>query len=819
METQKKQKQKIKEVVLFIVIVIQILLFMQITVFGNPTDDSKGVIKGMVKEKGNDMPVEYANVILYNKADSSLVAGTITDAEGNYLLEKVPEGDYYMVYDFIGYKEATRANIHVDNKKETMLDPIWIEADTEMLAAVTVQATQSTVSASIDKKVVNVKQNLAAKGGTAADALKNAPSITTDAEDNVLLRGSADYKVLINGKPTTMKAADVLRQTPADIIDKIEIITNPSVKYSAEGTAGIINIILKSELARGFNGMLNITSGTKNKYASNLTFNLNTEKLRLTAGVDWRDFTTKALNDYKRILTNGDTSDVAWLYQDRTHHAEDLNYRFNADYTLSDKTSIAYSLSTGYSSFQATMSHNTHGYTRPASDEEYTASTFDLKVKPKFITNNFSITQKLNDKGSNLNFNAYYSHIDYKYFNYRTTGISDASYDLLTDQPYRLNIDNNNYSNEYRGDLDFTHTFNDKTTLESGLSLNSYKRYIDVDFTEFDYNQNAWIIDPTFTNEFDFFENVYAGYALVKTSVAGFGLNVGMRAEYMERELMQITNEVKYPFDKWHFFPSFSASKEFESKESIQLSYSHRINRPDEYMMNPFPEASDNYFYSNGNPFLIPEISHNVEFAYQKYIKKGMLSAQAYYRQTNDLIGQTVTLLDDNRISLIMDNNSTDRTLGSDLMANYDLLKWWSINANASLYRYEVFGDVEGAAYDRSSFQWSGRLVNSFNFKTNTSLQIMSMYNSKTLRKQGELSDFYMVDVAVNQSFFDKRLSLSLQVKDVLQSRNYKLYTYQDNLALTGYFNNESPIVLFSMSFAFNNFKKMTKDVETEFDM
>lgn len=799
------------------------LNFMLFTLFASSAavePSVKGVIKGQVKEKGNNVPVEYANVILYTKADSSLVTGTITDAEGKFILEKVPEGNYYVVFDFIGYKKEVKSDVKINASREKVeMEPVFIESDTELLGTVNVKAQKNAVSASLDKKVVNVKQNLTARGGTAADALKNAPSVTTDSDGNILVRGSMDYKVLVNGRPSALEAADVLKQTPADIIDRIEIITNPSVKYSAEGTAGIINIILKSELARGFNGKLSATVGTRDKYSSNANFNINTEKLRLSAGAEWRDFKNYVDNNFERFIENGDSTNYGFIYQDRVHSRENLGFRLGADYSLSEKTSLSYSANTGYTSFGVNMDHNTHGYTVPGENDEYTTSYFGIKMKPSFFTNSFNWAQTLNDKGSSLSFNSYYSYISYEFYNYHHMWETDEFYNATENTPYMQHVDNNNHSNDFRNDLDFTHPVSENTKLETGLSYHTYKRFIDVDFNDFNHEINDWEIDPTFTNEFNFREDIYSAYAMVSSKLKDIAYNVGFRAEYMDRELNQLTNTKKYPYSKWHLFPSFSASRELPNKQNLQMSYSHRINRPDEYMMNPFPEAEDNFFYSAGNPFLVPEISHALELGYQKYIEKGVLSAQAYFKQTNDKIGQTMTLMDDDRIYLIMENNSLDQTLGMDLMTNYQLTKWWSLNANTSMFNYYIEGEIEGQEIEKNAFQWNARLVSSFNFNTNTSVQLIGFYNSKTLRIQGEIGDIYMMDVAVNQTFLDGNLSLNLQFKDILQSMNYELYTEQDNLKLYGHFINESPVVMFSISYAFNNYKKMTKDVQTEFDM
>jgi len=813
-KTIKRSENRIRKTVLFFALFLS--LFYSIDA-ANP-EIKKGSIKGSVKEKGTNIPLEYANVVLYNLADSSLIDGTIADTLGNFELNKIPNGSYYLEFAFIGYKRQVKSNVVLNNNQLEM-ENILLEPDNELIGEVSVTAQKSSSTSSLDKRVVNVSKNLTAIGGTAVDALKNAPSISTDAENNILLRGSSDFRVLINGKPSFLSANDVLRQTPADIIESIEIITNPSVKYSAEGTAGIINIILKSELKRGFNGQLNATIGTKSKYSSNATFNLNTEKLRLTTGIEWRDYTTTALNDYERFLYEDDKTDVAWLYQDRVHLVKDLGFRLNLDYSLSEKTKLAYSANTGYTSFQADMSHNTHGYTIPADTNIYNASTFSLGIKPSFFTNNFSWEQKLNDAGTQINANAYYSYIKYEHFNYSTSVNSDENFVPINNDVYKLNIDNNNYSHDKRVDIDFTHPVNENSKLETGLSAHGYKRYIDVVFTEYDQQQNDWVIDPTFTNDFDYKENIYAGYFSYSTKLAKIDFSAGLRAEYTDRELYQITNSKSYPYNKWHFFPSFSASKQLNEKHSLNLSYSHRINRPNEYMMNPFPEATDDYFYSTGNPLLLPEISHNLELGFQKILENGSFSTQLYYKTTTDKFGQSLTVMDDGRILIITENNREDKMLGTDLMLNYSITPWWSLNANASLSQYQIEGTIQDEYLENSNFQWNGNLVNSFNFKTNTSVQVIGMYSSKTARLQGELSDYYMVDLAVNQSFFNKRLSFNFQLKDILQSMNYELYTKHDNMELTGYFKNESPTFLFSVSYMFNNFKKMTKDVQTDFDM
>lgn len=782
--------------------------------------ETKWTISGTVKEEQTNETVAYATVALYSKSDATLITGAITNEEGLFLLDKVAEGDYYLTVSFMGYKDYTIDTIILNpSAKDINLGTILLEHNLEALEEVTVISKTKAIQHVIDKQILSVSSNLLATGGTAVDALRLSPSIQIDSDNNVKLRGSSNFIVLINGKPTTLNAQDVLKQTPANNIKNIEVITNPSVKYNAEGGAGIINIILKKGVASGFNGMVNATIGTKDKYAGDITLNLNKEKVSFSFGAEWRDYTKTANNNYYRTLYSEDNTHYASMLQDRSFTDSNLGFRFGLDYNPNEKTNLSYSFHTGYTKIDGAVLNTNSGYTIPESTEEHKYNPFYMMMKPKFFTNNLGLTKTLNESNDVLSFNLYYSYIDYDFSNSQSSYLTDENQVIIDSEPYRLDISNKNNSNDIRFDTDYTNVISEKTNLETGVSYHQYNRFLNFIYSEFDYEQNDWVNHPDYTGKYTFNEGVYATYINLNSSFWGLSTSFGLRMEYTDRVLRSKNTNEEYKYHKANFFPGVSISKNLNENANVKFALTNRINRPDEYYMNPYPEFQDDYFYSEGNPYLIPEIVRNYEVGYTNSKNESSFSTNLYYRTTKNKIEQKLTVEDDDKIHTIFHNDSGDKALGTELMYNFNVKDWWSVNANSNLFYYDIWANIDGIKSSNDNFSWSTQLVNSFVINETTSLQVINYYASKTARSQGELSDYYFMDIAFKKQFLDGNLSVNLQLKDVLQSLNYELYTNTTNMNLVGDFNNESPILLLNVSYKLSNYKKKTKDVETEFDM
>jgi len=797
--------------------IVFVLLLISSTLFAN---EIKWQIKGKVVENQTNESIPYASIAIYNLKDSTVVTGTMTDEEGNFTIKRLNEGNYYLEVSFMGYKSHRIDLSKLSSKLNSFdLGIIKLNPEAALLDEVEVKSTSKTIKNYVDRQVLDVSANLSASGGSAVDALKLSPSIQTDSDGNVKLRGSSNFRVLINGKPTSLTSKEVLKQTPANAIQKIEVITNPSVKYSAEGGAGIINIILKKGLDGSFNGMVNASIGTRNKFGGDATFNLNKEKTSYSFSFDWKDHTNTALNDYYRTLREPNQTHYATMFQDRDMNEKNLGFRFGLDYTPNKKHNFTYGFHTGYTNFIGDIKVKTSGKTIPTSTTENNNNRFFIDIKPTFFSNNVGYQKNIDTLGSKINVNAYYSYIDYNIYNLQNLAKADINHNTIDLQPFKQEILNKNNSNDLKVDLDYTKALDNNAKLETGVSYHLYNRFLNIRYSTFDYGVNDWKDNPLYTNKYNYDETIYATYLNYNSSFWGLTTSFGLRVEYMDRLLHQQGSTINYKFDNFNFFPGVSISKQIDDFKSMKFVITNRINRPDEYMMNPFPEFEDDYFYAEGNPYLIPEIVRNYEFGYN-YTKNGLtLSSNFYYRTTTDKLDQKLTIGSDKKIHTIFHNDSNDKSLGVELMGNFKVTNWWSLNANTNIFHYDVSANIDETMVNNKNLSWSSQLVNSIDLGKETSLQVIGYYASKTARSQGDLSSFYFVDLALKQQFLDGKLSVNLQLKDVFQSRNYILKTNTANMDLSGYFNNESPIFFLNVSYNFSQFKKKTKDVHTEFDM
>lgn len=783
-------------------------------------EEIKWQVKGKVIEHQTNETIPYASIAIYHSKDSSVVTGTITDMDGNFIIKKLAIGTYYLEVSFMGYKthkiDLTNYNT---TAKNINVGTITLYPDAAELDEIVVQSSTKTIKNFVDKQVLNVGTNLSASGGSAVDALKLSPSIQSDSDGSVTLRGSANFKVLINGKPTTLSSTEVLKQTPANAIQKIEIITNPSVKYSAAGGAGIINIILKKGLDGSFNGMVNTSLGTKNKFGTDATFNLNSKKTNYSFNFDWKDQTTYALSDYLRTLTEPNQTQFVSIYQDRKSKVGNLGFRFGLDYTPNKKHNFTYGFHTGSTNIKERVISTTSGKTIPASTlrNNYNASKSNNKLL--FFSNNIGYQKNLDSLGSTLLFNTYYSYIDYDLANTQNLAKADANHQPIDLQPYQQEILNKNNSNDLKLDVDYTKVIKSSSKLELGVSYHLYNRFLNINYATFDYGINDWKSNPMFSNKYNYNESVYASYLNYNSSFWGLSTSLGMRVEFMDRILQQQGSTINYKYDNLNFFPGLSISKKIDQSKSIKLAITNRINRPNESMMNPFREFEDEYFYSEGNPYLIPEIIRNYEFGYNYSNNSFLFTSNVYFRTTTNKIEQKLTIGSNKKTYMTFHNESSDKALGVELMGNYKLTNWWSLNANTTIFHYSISANIDGNMTNNKDLSWSTQFVNSITLQKNTSLQVIGYYASETARSQGTLNDFYFVDIALKQKFLSGKLAVNLQLKDVFQSQNYTLKTTTGNMNLDAYFDNESPRFFINISYNFSKFKKKTKDVQTKFDM
>ena len=669
------------------------ILFLTININGySPGGSAKGVIKAVLHDAKTRAPIEYANVTVHNSKDSSFVNGTVSDKNGELVFYNLPEGEYYVKISYIGYEKKLIPGVNISlSKNEVSLGTINLDSEDYKLDAVNVVGEKASEELHLDKKVINVAQNLSATGGTALDVLQNQPSVQVDQDGNVSLRGNSNFTVQINGRPSPLQGSDALRQVSANMIESIELITNPSARYDAEGSAGIINIILKKQLDNSTSGIVNAGAGSRNKYNGDFTINYKNSDYSLMGSVDYRR-NTNIINQYfDRFLYSNSGSlntDLAGRFQ-----RDNFNIKVGVDYNLSNTSTLSYSGSYGQLSLDRNFKFSFEDLISSSNGFDKYSFTNDLNdLDAKFFNSSIYFNQQFTPKVEEINFEISYTNVDLPSTQSTTQYDTDIYFKPVNSTPTKKELNNNTKRNEGRIKLNYFHTVGEKGKIEGGLQTNFFYRNYDINEQNYNYDFHQWLVNPNASNQFDFRNNVYSAFVMYTNQLYGFDYQIGLRAEQTDRLLNQKTLGSDYEYNKVHFFPSLNLSTKITDEQQIQFGYSRRINRPFEFALNPFPNFSDSYVYSIGNPELLPELTHSLELNYQRIVTGLFISVQTYYRNSDNRITQTITLEDNNRTKLSFGNIEKSHVYGAEISSSITLIPWLKIDPSINLFNSEISG-------------------------------------------------------------------------------------------------------------------------------
>ncbi|MCP4181634.1 MAG: TonB-dependent receptor [bacterium] len=795
------------------IMVLALLFFVNQGIIGKPTvkDDpsKKGNIMGNVKDANLNKFIEYANVVLFNKKDSSMITGTITNENGEFRIENVAFGEYYLIVDFIGYKKQIINNLILNNENNKIdLKSINLYQTAENLEEITISAERNYIDYKIDKKVINVSQHINAAGGTVAELLENLPSVNVDIEGNITLRGSSEFTVLIDGKPTVLSSNDALKQIPTNAIQNIEIITNPSAKYDPEGTSGIINIIMKQKRTEGFNGIINANYALKDKFGANFSFNYRKKKINafVTANYRYNTINSDLLN-----LRGSFFSDTNYFIRSNSERKRILHpwsAKAGIDYYFNKKNNITVSLTYGNWRNNRFLTTQYYNYSLPVTTESYTISDNDYKIDGKYLEGNINYQHIFSGKEHK---------IDFSVSTWQWNGLNKEN-------SYEQNFDNEFNSTGFQ------------SNKRSGLSKNKNIFYVSIDYNlpvgnnkfeagiasrfinestnflseNFNNETNIWENRNEFSNDMSFYRNKYSVYTTFTGSIIGFEYQLGLRAEYSDRVLKQKTENLEYPLKKFNFYPSFYISRELSKGQQIQLNYSRRINRPQSWRLNPYPRHSDSYNYFSGNPLLKPEDINSYELNYVNKMKKLTLTLEAYFRQSFNKRTWVVNVHEDNPNIKYLSYDNIDKTkaYGTEIMINYKPMKILNINLSGNVYHYKVDANLIGEEMNVTGNSWDMRLNTSLKITKSTKLQLTGLYRSPRNIGQDNTDEYYIFGLSVKQDFFNKKLSLNINIRDIFSTGKTALKTITDNFYSILYIKNESPVIRLSISYKINNYKR-----------
>ena len=782
------------------------------TVKTDDDDDGKGKITGIVVDQATDTPMEFANIAVYNQKDSSLVTGGITNEEGQFEIGNINYGEYYLEANFIGFNktDVTGIVLNRDNKVHN-LGEITLSSSAVALGEVNVVADKAQVEYKLDKKVVNVSQVISAIGGTAVEVLENTPSVQVDIEGNVSLRGSSNFTVLIDGRPSVLSGSDALQQIPASAIESIEIITNPSAKYEPDGTTGIINLVMKKNALNGLSGIFNASVGTRDKYRGDFTLSYRTEKFNITAGADFRDERGKG-GSYSRSETySGDT--ISYLNMDGTRwdKRKGHNFKGGVDWFVSDKTTLGVQGRVGTRERYNTGGGRTHAFTNFGGPEDFSITEETSTRTNDYYSATLSLQHKFKGEGHKIDALAYYSDETGDDNEVEGEIWSDGNFEYDENNPVyveRVSTLEGEAEKEFRFQVDYVYPFSEDGKFEAGMMSRIEDEKESLDFRDYDQASDQWVPNEQFSSFTDFRRDIHAVYTTYSNKLGGLSYMAGLRGELTLREIDNTNAQAVSELNRFDVFPTAHISYPIGENNEFMSSFSRRINRPNGWDLDPTPNYFNRYTIRYGNADLKPEYTNSYELGYMRRFGRSYISLDAFHRVTNNKIDRYSVLGDDGVYSLYTDNFDKDYATGLELTGNVNFTKWLIVNASTSMYRYKITGTLENESIDRTSTNWTGRVNTTLRFSDNSRMQIQGFFHGPSVSAQGERKAMIFSNISYRQDFLNKKLTATVSVRDPFGTARFEGESYGENFKRWFRWERESQVVMLTLSYKLNNFKE-----------
>ncbi len=776
-----------------------------------PQQNIQATIIGKVVDQNTKAPLDYATVSLYSQNDSTLVTGGITDDNGEFEI-KTGTGVFYAKVDYIAYQSKFIADIVVeDENTELDLGVIELSDDAALLDVIEVRAEKSQMQMTLDKRVFNVGKDLANRGGTADDLLNNIPSVSVDVEGNVSLRGNENVRILIDGRPSGLVGigdSNGLRQFPTSMIDRVEVVTNPSARYEAEGVAGIINIILKKDNRRGLNGSFDVNVGHPATYGGAVNLNYRTKNINLfgSYGLNYR--TREGGGSYFQEFYKADTTFI--LDQNRSHERGGLSntFRFGSDFFINPKNTLTAALTyrlsdennisdVTYNDYVNKFPDNFLGVTYRTDDEKEDESSleYSLNYKKTFDKEDHVLTALVRyEDDIETEKNAYLETF------YGSDFLPTGEPNL---QQRAINQENNR---EWMIQVDYVHPFSKEGKFEAGIR--SSIRNIDNNYVVEELNDIQWDTIFGLTNDFDYDEYIHAAYMTFGNKYGKFSFLAGLRAELSDINTRLIqTNEVN-DRNYFNFFPTLHLTYDLPRQNAVQVSYSRRINRPRYRSLNPFLSFSDSRNLYQGNPDLDPEFTNSMEIGHIKYWDNATLTSSLYYRQTEGVVQRIRTINDQGNTITRPENLATEDAFGVEATFSYKPKKWLNLDGDFNFFRSIVDGTNLGETFKSDNYTWRGRLSSRLTFPNLIDFQARFNYRAPNMTTQGTTKAIYFFDLAISKDVFKSNGTITLSVNDLFNTRKRRYTTFGPDFYAEGEFQWRARQITMTFNYRINQMKR-----------
>lgn len=747
-----KKKQRFMRIGL----IFSLLLMSQLSIAQN-----KWAISGTVTDSIENIAIPYATILVKSSNTDKTLNGATTDTAGFYELV-VDSSEVYLEIRFIGFNTQIVRELNWEKNQAKV--EVKLSQQTNTLDAVQVTAERSTMEFKLDKRVFNVGTDISSTGMGALDVLNNVPSVNVDIEGTISLRGNTGVQILINGKPSVLAddQTNALGSITADMIERIEVITNPSAKYNAEGTSGIINIVLKKEEKRGVNGSISVNTGWPHNHSVGGSVNLRTEKFNFFTqfGAGYRSL-PENYNSLNQNLTSGtEVLSDGLGYRNEFFYNITLgtDYYINKYNTITLSGKFAYEIeqqpsSTDFSIFDASDQLISQYQRTEETAAKNPKWQYDLQYQKEF-KNNKDHTLQFSTLGSFFGKDQ-----SSEFYNEFFVGTNDAPNQQTTA---------NFYKSDYTFKIDYANPITDVFTLETGAlyEIND----VGNDYSVLNQEGETWLIDSNLTNNFEFDQKVLGVYATGAFEWEKWGLMGGLRVENTDlKTLLTNTNESNNR-NYTNFFPSLHASYKFSKTFSMQAGYSKRVFRPRLWDLNPFFNIRNSYSIRTGNPNLNPEFADSYEITAIKILKKASLNASVYHLYTTDVTERISYFVDNVNITTPMNIGTRNKT-GLEFNGKFNIAKWFVLTTEANYGYFIRKGEFEGQNFNFEGSQWSSKATTKFKLKGDIDIELSGNYESAYKTVQGEVSGYFFVDAGIRKKLWKGKGVVNLAVRDVFASR------------------------------------------------
>lgn len=760
-----------------------------------PTNFPKtGTVTGKVIDQTLQDPIPYASVVVRSADNNEIITGGITQDDGSFELQGLPDGKMAFEVQYIGYQTYHKQITISKANSKVNLGIIALEENVAELEGVDVVAERSTIEQKIDRKVINVGKDLTTTGATASEIMNNIPSVNVDQDGNLALRGNQNVRVMVDGKLSNVPVAQLLKQIPSTSIKKIELITNPSAKYNPEGMSGIINIVLHKNANIGFNGNINmgLTQAINAKFNSSVDLNYRNGKFNVYGS--YGNNIGKYNNDGRLYR---DEQDMEQLFKFRSNNKSHL-YKAGLDFYLDDKNTLSF----------FTNQNTFDGKESGASNITYSAEEGrDFRQSIRSDNNNhsqqynFDYKRDFNKEGHNIELE-----IDHNRFS--DDGSTDNTFTGPSNVPDFLDI-NKTEREQTTVNLDYVNPLTEKSKLELGAEARLFETNLDFNSTGMSFNADGELV-PTPSTKFDYTMDIYSAYATFGQNFEKWSYQIGARFENVE--VKADTNTVRAFTDKYtQVYPSAFVTYSPSEKNQYQVSFSRRVDRPGIGQVNPIRKWSTPLVSQFGNESLTPQFTNSIEANYTRRLKQGSITAGVFYRRIEDEINQALYVdpIDDNRLILTFDNFDNNSSYGLELSGNYKPLKWWNFNTSFDLFAQTQKGylGTEYAEVENTSYNF--RMSNNFIVTKKLTLSLFGFYRGRNKSLQFDAKPMYFVNTGARYAFAGGKGSVSLNVNDIFNTMRFAFDSNRP-ISQSGRFTWESNSVYLGLSYQFGSGKNRT---------